>query len=117
VFVFAKGIGKRLTLIGCAYTASKHGLLGVTRNTAAAYAKQGIRCNAIIPGGMATNIGTAMAQGVNQSGYGLMSTLMALNPGMVDIGKVGKMCVWMSSDDASFLNGAEITADNGFTSA
>jgi NAD(P)-dependent dehydrogenase (short-subunit alcohol dehydrogenase family) len=34
---------------GAAYTAAKHGLVGLTRNTAWMYATQGIRCNAIIP--------------------------------------------------------------------
>lgn len=42
---------------GAAYTASKHALVGLTRNTAWMYAQQGIRCNAICPGGTKTNIG------------------------------------------------------------
>ncbi|KAF9255349.1 NAD(P)-binding protein [Marasmius fiardii PR-910] len=41
---------------GAAYTASKHGLLGITRNTAWMFKDDGIRCNAIAPGGVATNI-------------------------------------------------------------
>jgi len=36
---------------GVAYTASKHGLLGVTKQTAWRFRKEGIRCNAIMPGG------------------------------------------------------------------
>lgn len=36
---------------GVAYTASKHGLLGVTKNTAWRFHGDGIRCNAILPGG------------------------------------------------------------------
>ena len=36
---------------GVAYTASKHALLGISRNTAWQYAKEGIRCNVILPGG------------------------------------------------------------------
>jgi NAD(P)-dependent dehydrogenase (short-subunit alcohol dehydrogenase family) len=36
---------------GVAYTASKHGLLGVTKNTAWRFHEDGIRCNAILPGG------------------------------------------------------------------
>ena len=47
---------------GVAYTVSKHGLLGLTRSTAWMYAKRGIRCNAILPGGTATNIGESMPQ-------------------------------------------------------
>ena len=37
---------------GAAYTASKHALLGLSRATAWGYAKIGIRCNAVLPGGM-----------------------------------------------------------------
>src|SRR3712207_7406471 len=45
---------------GAAYTASKHALVGLTRNTAWMYAKRGIRCNAICPGATITNIGETM---------------------------------------------------------
>lgn len=58
---------------GAAYTASKHALIGLTKNTAAFYGasgpgKYGIRCNAILPGYMPTNIGDAMKNGVNEMG-------------------------------------------------
>ncbi|KAF1827889.1 NAD(P)-binding protein [Dissoconium aciculare CBS 342.82] len=56
---------------GAAYTASKHGILGLTRNTAAFYHNKGIRCNAIQAGAMATNIGNSMAGGYNQQGLEL----------------------------------------------
>ena len=45
---------------GAAYTASKDALVGLTRNTAWMYARKGIRCNAICPGGTATNIAETM---------------------------------------------------------
>ena len=41
---------------GVAYTAAKHALVGLTRNTAWMYAAKGIRCNAICPGATKTNI-------------------------------------------------------------
>lgn len=58
---------------GAAYTASKHALLGITKNTAAFYGatgpgKHGIRCNAIMPGYMQTNIGDSMKSGYNELG-------------------------------------------------
>ena len=41
---------------GAAYTASKHGLLGLTRNTAYAFGTDGLRCNIVLPGGIETDI-------------------------------------------------------------
>jgi NAD(P)-dependent dehydrogenase (short-subunit alcohol dehydrogenase family) len=56
--------------LGVAYTVSKHGLLGLTKNTAAFYASKGIRCNAIAAGAMKTNIANEFAQGgLNMEGY------------------------------------------------
>ncbi len=45
---------------GAAYTAAKHGIVGLTKNVGFQYAKSGIRCNAIAPGAVATNIGTSI---------------------------------------------------------
>ncbi|TGO87263.1 hypothetical protein BPOR_0237g00020 [Botrytis porri] len=45
---------------GIAYTASKHGLLSVTKNTAFRFRDEGIRCNAICPGGVMTNMVKSM---------------------------------------------------------
>jgi len=47
---------------GIAYTTSKHGLLGVTKHTAWRYRDEGIRCNAILPGGVATEIQKSFSQ-------------------------------------------------------
>lgn len=65
--------GTRGFAAGAAYTASKHGVIGLTKNTAAYYSFKGIRCNAILAGGMQTNIASAFAQGgVNMEGLGTM---------------------------------------------
>lgn len=45
---------------GATYTASKHAVVGLTKNTAFMYANKGIRCNAIAPGATATNISASM---------------------------------------------------------
>ena len=47
---------------GAAYTASKHAVVGYTKNVGFQYAVKGIRCNAIAPGGVNTNIGTSMSE-------------------------------------------------------
>ena len=48
--------GLRGGAAGVAYTASKHAVIGLTRNTSVMYSAQGIRCNAVAPGGVQTNI-------------------------------------------------------------
>ena len=47
---------------GVAYTSSKHAIIRLTKNVAFQYADLGIRCNAIAPGGVNTNIGTTMSE-------------------------------------------------------
>lgn len=45
---------------GAAYGASKHAVIGLTKNTGFMYAEKGIRCNAIAPGAVETNIGSSI---------------------------------------------------------
>jgi len=49
--------GVRGGAAGVAYTSSKHAVLGLTKNIAGYYAKDGIRCHALCPGAVATAIG------------------------------------------------------------
>ncbi|KAF2088719.1 short-chain dehydrogenase/reductase SDR [Saccharata proteae CBS 121410] len=100
---------------GAAYTASKHGLLGLTRNTAANYMKKGVRCNIVLPGGMHTNIGVAMQQGVNEGGYDMLQKAAAVDAGLVDVKSIAKTIVHLASDASEGLNGAVIAADNGWS--
>lgn len=103
---------------GAAYTASKHALIGLTKNTGYMYAKLGIRCNAIAPGAMDTNISSTVdfthlpaMQLVNER----IMPGMALNPRNSDPMEVAQVALFIASDDASFVNGTTITADGGWT--
>lgn len=60
---------------GVAYTASKHGVIGLTKNTASFYKSKGIRCNAIAAGGMPTNIANEVmaTTGFNMEGLEVMT--------------------------------------------
>ena len=59
---------------GAAYTASKHGLVGLTKNTGAYYGSKGIRCNVIAAGAMATNMTASLGTGwINMEGVGLLT--------------------------------------------
>lgn len=103
---------------GAAYTTSKHALIGLTKNTGYLYAKTGIRCNAIAPGAMNTNIAGTIdfahlpaPELFNER----IAPGMALNPRAADPMEVAQVALFLASSDASFINGAVLTADGGWT--
>lgn len=102
---------------GVAYTSSKHGLIGLTKNTAAFYGPKGIRCNAIMPGTMATNIASGLANGVNMEGFGLFRKTFPEDGGMpvCDVEKMANLVSYLCSADAEIINGASWAADGGAT--
>ncbi|WP_409305576.1 SDR family oxidoreductase [Peribacillus sp. SCS-155] len=100
---------------GAAYTASKHAVVGFTKNTGFMYAQKGIRCNAIAPGGVETNISSSMT-GVNQFGIGRIQPGLGFNPRIGKPEEIANVALFLASDESSFVNGAVITADAGWTS-
>jgi NAD(P)-dependent dehydrogenase (short-subunit alcohol dehydrogenase family) len=101
---------------GAAYTASKHGLAGLTRNTAFMYAKHNIRCNAICPGAIETEIASGVyMQNVHQEGALLAQAGIGANPRTGSPAEVAKVAVFLASDEAGFVNGQCIPVDGGFT--
>ena len=100
---------------GAAYTASKHALMGLTRSTAWMYAKQGIRCNAICPGGTATNIGETMPrERLDPAGSARAGEFAALIPAYLVPDDIATLALFLASDESSHINGAIITADAGW---
>ncbi|WP_046180936.1 SDR family oxidoreductase [Domibacillus tundrae] len=99
---------------GAAYTASKHAVVGFTKNTGFMYAQKGIRCNAIAPGGVETNIGSSMT-GINQFGMGRVQPGLGINPRVGKPEEVANVALFLASDESSFVNGTVITADAGWT--
>lgn len=101
---------------GAAYTASKHALVGLTRSTAWMYAKRGIRCNAICPGGTATNIGETMPQDrVDAAGAARAGEFAALIPAFLDPADIATLALFLASDESRHISGAIITADAGWS--
>ncbi|WP_159593747.1 SDR family oxidoreductase [Chelativorans xinjiangense] len=98
------------------YVASKHGVNGLTKNAALEYGKQGIRVNAICPGGIDTRMLDSLAE---QSTGGEITTREMMDP-LHPIGRIGtpeevaELIVWLCSDRASFVTGANIPIDGGF---
>lgn len=100
---------------GAAYTASKHALVGLTRNTAWMYAKRGIRCNAICPGATITNIAESMPQDrLDPVGAARAGEFAALAPAYLASDDIARLALFLASDEARHVNGAIIPADGGW---
>jgi NAD(P)-dependent dehydrogenase (short-subunit alcohol dehydrogenase family) len=101
---------------GAAYTTSKHAVIGLSKNTGYMYAKLGIRCNAIAPGAMETQIAESMDMSkitplVNER----IMPGMALNPRSSNPTEVAQVALFLASDDSSFVNASVVTADGGWS--
>lgn len=99
---------------GAAYTASKHAVVGLTKNTAFMYADQNIRCNGIAPGAVATNIGLTMTN-MSQAGFGRQQLGMAINPRIGQPEEIAQLALFLGSDESSFINGQVVAIDGGWT--
>jgi NAD(P)-dependent dehydrogenase (short-subunit alcohol dehydrogenase family) len=101
---------------GVAYTVSKHGVVGLTRNTAWMYAQRGIRCNAICPGSTNTTIAESMPpERVDPVGGERAGVFGALMPRLLEPDEIAAVAVFLASDESRALNGAIIAADAGWS--
>ncbi len=98
---------------GAAYTASKHAVIGLTKNVGYQYATLGIRCNAIAPGGVNTNIGASMTA-PNPFGMERAMAGIGTNPRVGEPEEIARVALFLASDDASFVNGTVVAADAGW---
>jgi Dehydrogenases with different specificities (related to short-chain alcohol dehydrogenases) len=99
---------------GAAYTASKHAVVGLTKSIGFQYAPHGIRCNAIAPGGVKTNISASMTA-PNTFGMERTMTGMGINPRVGEPEEIARVALFLASDESSFVNGTTVTADAGWT--
>ena len=94
-----------------AYSASKAGLLGLTRAVALELAPEGITVVGISPGPFATEMNTVLMQDpeINQQ---FLSNIAVGRWGKVD--EIGKLALFLCSDDAAFITGTDIVIDGGW---
>jgi NAD(P)-dependent dehydrogenase (short-subunit alcohol dehydrogenase family) len=93
-----------------AYAASKAGLLGLTRVLAAELGPQGIRVNAILPGGTDTPMGRTVVNTPEKRAF--VESLHALKR-MATPGEIAASVAYLASDAASFVTGAALLVDGG----
>ncbi|WP_373376143.1 SDR family NAD(P)-dependent oxidoreductase [Cupriavidus nantongensis] len=95
-----------------AYSASKAGVLGLTRSVAVDYASRGIRVNAICPGGIANTAITDRPENQDNMARLTLATPMQRLGEPADIASA---VMWLCSPGASFVTGQAIAVDGGFT--
>ncbi len=107
-------IGAQHQAAGPIYGASKAALNAMSRNTAYVYRPQGIRCNVIAPGGIATEIGSSMGM-PNMAGYMRFKEVVDLGPAPGQAMDIANTALFLASDESSYISGVVIPVDGGWT--
>ncbi|MFD7921387.1 SDR family NAD(P)-dependent oxidoreductase [Streptomyces sp. NPDC059740] len=108
----ASEAGLRGSAAGAAYTASKHGVVGLVKNLAVMYRDKGVRTNAIAPGGTVTGIQVDAVPGAH--GPAAVGAYAA-NIGRVSTAEEQAAAIlFLASDAASNVNGVVLPVDNGW---
>jgi NAD(P)-dependent dehydrogenase (short-subunit alcohol dehydrogenase family) len=98
-------------MMGSAYTASKHAIIGMTKTAAREYAADGIRVNAICPGVIETDI----AERSFLADENIASKVLKMHPlgRLGSVKEVADAVAWMASDQSSFMTGHALVLDGG----
>src|SRR5690606_19216557 len=99
---------------GAAYTASKHAVVGLTKNTAFMYGHRGIRVNAVAPGGVATGI-AAGGGPVSEWGRERTAPFLRSIPPIATAAQLAASITFLLSDDGVNVNGAILPSDGGWS--
>ena len=105
--------GLRGNASGNAYTASKHGIIGVTKSAAFMYGPKGIRVNSVAPGGVATGI--PMPPNMSEYGSGRLAPFQQAIPTVATAEHLAASITFLLSDDAVNINGAVLASDGGWS--
>jgi NAD(P)-dependent dehydrogenase (short-subunit alcohol dehydrogenase family) len=109
----ASEAGLRGSAAGAAYTASKHAVVGLTKNSAVMYGPKGLRFNAVAPGPTITNI---VANWGSQLAAERLGPLMqATVPTPATAAQLAASITFLLSDDGTNVNGAILASDGGWS--
>lgn len=109
----ASEAGLRGPASGNAYTTSKHAVIGMTRSAAFMYGPQGIRANAVAPGGFATGI--PFPPHVSEAGSARLQPFQASIPTLATAEQLAASITFLLSDDGVNLNGVVLPSDGGWS--
>ena len=98
---------------GVAYTASKHGVIGLMRQIAIENAAKGIRVNAICPGVIQTGMTQPLFDDPESKVYEFIPEIPSASWGQPQ--EIAKLAALMASNEVPFMHGACIVADGGWT--
>lgn len=96
-----------------AYTASKHGVIGLTRSAALEYAAKGIRVNVVCPGAVMTPMLERAIAAYPESMKMVIESIPLGRLGQPE--EIASAVVWLSSPQASFAIGSVVVIDGGYT--
>jgi len=108
----ASVLGMLGSALAPAYATSKHGVVGLTKSAALAYASMGIRVNAVCPGFVTTPLIDPLIGG-NSQVEASMNARHALGR-MARPEEIAEAVIWLCSDAASFVTGHAMLVDGGF---
>lgn len=100
-----------------AYVASKHAVLGMTKNTAIEYAAQSIRVNAVAPGGIPTGMMAASLSGLEKEAQDEARQAIGDMHPMKRLGRpeeIADAVMFLCSEQAGFITGACLSVDGGW---
>jgi NAD(P)-dependent dehydrogenase (short-subunit alcohol dehydrogenase family) len=97
-----------------AYTASKGGVLSMTREIAVEYARRGIRANALCPGPIETPLLAELMSDPERRARRMVHIPIG-RLGQAD--EVARAALWLASDESSLMTGASLVVDGGVTAA
>lgn len=109
----ASEAGLRGNASGNAYTTSKHAVIGMTRSAAFMYGPQGLRVNAVAPGGVATGI--PFPPNVSEAGSARLAPFQSSIPTLATAEQLAASITFLLSEDSVNVNGQVLASDGGWS--